>query len=119
MRRATRGWTGRRSAIRTTYRGITYASKSEARYAAYLDVLKKGGLVERWERQVRWPLVVNGEKVCVMVIDFRVWYTDGSSAFHEVKGWHERVWRLKSKLPKALYPDLSYVVIPAQETKAL
>lgn len=92
-----------------------YASGAEARYAAYLDLLLKGGRIVRWDRQVRWPLVVNGKKVCGMVPDFRVWLDDTRYEVHEVKGYEEREWRLKRKLFEALHPDVPYVVVKAKD----
>ena len=107
-----RGWG---SAKRTEYRGVTYASKSEAAYAAHLDLLKKAKRVLSWEGQVRVPLVVNGKKICTIVPDFFVLFADGHSEYHETKGWKSPVWKLKSKLFAALFPEAVYKVIPASE----
>ena len=112
----TRGW---RSSQKTAYRGVVYASKSEARYAAHLDLLKKAGVIKAWEGQVRWALIVGGEKVCTIVPDFRVTLADGSVELHEVKGYATALWKLKRKLFEALYPEVPYIVITAEETKAL
>lgn len=116
MAKRGKGWG---SAKRTLYRGVWYASKSEARYARYLDALKKKGTIESWERQVRYTLKVNGEKVCQMVPDFRVTYPNGKVELHEVKGHPTPVWKMKMRLFKALYPDMEYVVIPAKATVAM
>jgi len=81
--------------------------------------LVKAGQVVRWERQVKWPLIVNGEKVCSMIPDFRVWYRDGHFELHEVKGMKTAIYKLKRKLFAALHPKVAYVVIPAREALAL
>jgi hypothetical protein len=33
--------------------------------------------VDSWERQIKFPLVVNGIKICDYVVDFLVRYADG------------------------------------------
>ena len=107
------------SAQRTEYNGVTYASKSEAAYAAHLDVLKKAGLVTRWEGQVKWPLVVNGVKVCGFVPDFKVYGKGGAWWLVEVKGMETAVWKLKRKLFAALHPKVDYRVVKAREALGL
>jgi hypothetical protein len=110
-----RGWG---AAIKTAYNGVLYDSKAEASYARRLDELVDAGEVSHWDRQRRWPLVVNGVKVCVMVPDFVVWYEDGDDMrmeLHEVKGFQTPVYRLKRKLFEALHPEVIYLVIPAKE----
>jgi hypothetical protein len=84
-----------------------------------LDVLKKAGSIAGWDRQIRWPLVVNGVRVCTIVPDFRVWTSNTEYEFRECKGYAQPVWKLKRKLFEALHPDIPYVVIPAREALAL
>lgn len=113
---------GRRSkygAIRTVYRGVEYASRSEACYARHLDMLVKAGEVDEWRAQVRVPLVVKGVMVATIVPDFFVSFADGSSEYHEVKGVETAIWRLKRKLFTALFPNEVYKVVKAREALAL
>jgi hypothetical protein len=112
--RRRRGWG---SAVKTVYDGVLYASKAEARYAEHLDWLMSRGEIAGWEAQVRWPLVVNGVKVCVMVPDFRVWFDKKRYELRECKGWPQPMWRLKLKLFRALHPDVPYVIVPAEEAR--
>ena len=102
-------------AKRTDYNGATYDSKREAKHAAQLDLLIKAKDIEdaviKWERQVEFPLVVNGQLICLYRADFRVWYPDGRCEIHEVKGMDTQTWRLKAKLFKALHPELLLKVI--------
>jgi len=79
----------------------------------------KAGQVVRWERQVKWPLIVNGEKVCGFVPDFRVHGKGGKWWLAEVKGHPTAVWKLKYKLFKALHPNVDYRVVTAREALAL
>lgn len=116
MKRPVR-WTGRRAAKLTEYRGVLYHSKAEARYAAVLDSEMRAKRVVKWERQVRVPLVINGQHWRTMVVDFRVHYPGGLTALHEVKGYPEVTWRMKREVYDILHatgemPE-PYVVLSA------
>lgn len=74
---------------KTEYGGIRYDSKAEATYARNLDLRMHAQdpheRVESWERQIRFPLVVNGTTVGHLVVDFLVRYADGRRELVEVK----------------------------------
>lgn len=70
----------------TEYNGVRYDSKTEACYARDLDFKVKAGLVRQWERQVRFPLHVDGVLITTYVLDFRVSYADGHTEHIDVKG---------------------------------
>lgn len=89
----------------STYNGVQYHSKREAREAAELDLRVKAGEILRWERQVRISLDVNGYHICNYFIDFVLYYPDGRTEYLEVKGFETEVWRLKWKLFESLYGD--------------
>ena len=93
------------------YNGVTYDSKSEARYAMELDLRLKAGDIRGWTRQVYMPLLVNGTVVCRMVIDFQIVHKDGRVEYVEIKGWSTPEYKLKRKLLAAVYPDLNYTVV--------
>lgn len=97
---------------------MLYASKSEAAYAAKLDLSKRAGVILKWDRQVRVPLVVNGVKVCTIVPDFKVYARNGDWWYVEVKGHPTATWRLKRKLLAALHPKVDYRVVAAREALA-
>ena len=95
-------------AIPTIYNGVRYASKRESQYAMQLDALKKARGADRvktWIGQPRFPMVVNGVKICTYVADFLVKYADGRVIVVDVKGVETSVFRLKQKLYAALYPE--------------
>ncbi len=94
-----------------TYNGRLYHSKLEATWAAKLDLWKKAGRVSLVEPQVRMPIIVNGHKICCVVVDFGVTYSDGSYELLECKGHETDVWKLKAKLLKACYPQHRYVIV--------
>lgn len=90
---------GFRSAVKQTYKGNSYDSKAETRYAMYLDQRVKDGEIESWEAQKKIELFgENGTRVCNYFIDFVAHRTDGKTEYIEVKGFETAIWRLKWKL---------------------
>jgi hypothetical protein len=97
---------GRRSkygAVRTTIDGITFASKAEARRYRELRLLEQAGEIVLLTVQPKFPLVVDGVKVCDYVADFRYSTPNAEVVVEDVKGVRTPVYRLKAKLMKALY----------------
>lgn len=98
------------NAYKCEYKGVEYASRIEAQYALILDSKKKNKEIKDWERQIKIPLVVNGQKICTYICDFKVIHNDDSEEYIEVKGFETPSYKLKAKLLKALYPDIKYTV---------
>ena len=96
-----------------TYKGVVYHSKAECVYAFQLDALVASGEVFEWQRQVGFPLMVNGKLIARFVVDFHVNPTEGEPYLVEVKGWETPEYKLKLKLFKALYPNADYRVVKA------
>jgi len=94
-----------------TYGGVVFDSKREMVIAQTLDVQKAAGLIKRIDRQVKYPMVVNGKHICTLIVDFKVLYQDGSVEAIEVKGFPTPVWKLKWALFKALYPETVLKVV--------
>ena len=87
-----------------TYKDVVYDSAAEARYAVHLDGQIKAGNIHSWTRQQRGPLVVNGFKICDMVIDFAVYEKKGCVPTPvEVKGVETAAWKIKRKLYEAIF----------------
>jgi len=80
--------------------GIRFDSKKEARYYTELKLQKKAGLVLFFLRQV--PLHLPGGTK--LVVDFLVFYTDGSCRFIDVKGVRTAVYKLKKREVEHHYP---------------
>lgn len=107
------------NARKTHYDGVTYDSKREADYARELDLLrnarKPSERVTDVQRQIRIPLVVNGQQICTHVLDFLVTYADGRKELVEVKGYETAVWKLKRKLLEATWlrehKDVEYKIV--------
>jgi hypothetical protein len=91
-------------AIPTEVEGIRFASRMEARRYQELRLMERAGEISNLKLQTRWPLVVNGVKVCEYRPDFE--YDDARTAQHVVedtKGAVTSVYRLKKKLMKAVH----------------
>ena len=93
-------------AVRTEFDGQTFASKAEARRYANLRLLSKIGEIADLETQPSFPLVVNGQKVCTYIADFRYRVVaTGAVIVEDVKGGPTATptFKLKVKLLKALH----------------
>lgn len=90
--------------VKTPYNGVVYDSKAEANRAMELDVLLKAGAISHLERQVKFPVTINGEKVFTYIADFA--YTDtrnGQRVVEDVKGMRTAIFNLKKKCVEAQY----------------
>ena len=80
--------------------GIKFPSKLEALYYDHLNLLIKAGEVVFFLRQVPFYLP-GGVKY---VVDYQVFYTDGTVAFIDVKGLETRAFIDKKKMVESIYP---------------
>jgi len=87
--------------VRQTYKGYSFQSKAETKYAMYLDQRVKDGEILSWTPQVKIELFgENGTRVCNYYMDFVAEHPDGKTEYIEVKGFATSIWRLKWKLFK-------------------
>jgi hypothetical protein len=91
--------------------GHKHDSRGEAVYCDNLALLKRAGEIKDYEIQKRFPLLVDGKKVCTHIADFLVTGKDGVACVHEYKGMVTQTWRIKHKLFLACYPNVPYKVI--------
>lgn len=91
-------------AIKTEYNGVMYDSKAEAHRAAELDLLARTGVIENIERQVKFPIIINGVKVFTYLADFTYQYKrTGVKVIEDVKGVRTAMFNLKKKCVEAQY----------------
>lgn len=83
--------------------GIVFASRAEARRWQELCLLRTAGEIKDLQRQKRFPLVVDGEKIATYVCDFIYRDCDGNTIVEDCKGVKTPVYKLKKKLIHALY----------------
>lgn len=78
----------------TIYNGVRYPSKTEADFAATLDIRVRARDIKGWTRQLTFPLYnAEGEIFTRFTIDFCVEHLDGSLEYVEVKYSHDAVSR--------------------------
>jgi len=92
--------------VKTVVNGINFDSKKEAGYYGILRLKEKAKLIDRFEMQVRYDLIINGVKIGFYKADF-VTYKDGHVLeVIDVKSEMTKklpVYRLKKKMIKAIY----------------
>jgi|TARA_Y100000310_G_C20704007_1_gene833003 hypothetical protein len=92
---------------KTKYQGILYDSMLEAKVAKYLNMLKSARNMKEevvaYERQVKFPVHVNGHLICTLILDFMLGFADGRTEYWDAKGIQTPVFRLKKKLVEAFY----------------
>lgn len=82
---------------------IFFRSTLEGRYYSQLKLQVKSGHIREFKRQVVFPLIVNGVKVCKYICDFVTLNIDGTHTVIDVKGKVTEPYRLKRALMLALY----------------
>lgn len=90
--------------VKTEYNGRKYDSKHEANTAAELELLRHAKGKEQVvdiKYQVRFPLEVKKQKICVYIADFVVTYADKRVEVIDAKGVLTDVYKLKKKLMRA------------------
>ena len=92
--------------VKTEINGILFDSKKEAKYYGILKLKQKAKLIDSFEMQVKFDIIVNGDKIGFYKADF-VTYKDGKIfEVIDVKSEITKklpVYRLKKKLIKAIY----------------
>lgn len=94
--------------------GIRFASKMEAKRYGQLKLLAAGGVIENLVLQPKFPIVIDGTKVCEYRADFS-YFENGKRVVEDVKtpGTRTRLYILKSKLVHALYPGVRITEVTA------
>ena len=96
------GKTNKYKNIKTEYNGVIYDSRKEATRAQELDLLLKAGIISNLQRQVSFPIVINGKKVFSYIADF-VYTEKGKQVVEDVKGVKTAIFNLKKKCVEAEY----------------
>ena len=115
MSKPTSGASIRRSKYKNTrceYMGEKFDSKKELnRHLVLLDMQKRGE-ISQLLRQPKYPLIVNGFKICDYIGDWFYWEErkgrGDSSVIEDAKGFQTPEFKLKWKLCQALYPHIDW-----------
>ena len=90
---------------KVTVKGINFDSKWEAERYLYIKSLERAGRVRNLELQVRFNLLVNDQKICAYIADFRYEKEnangDWETIIEDAKGVETPEFKLKKKLMKA------------------
>lgn len=107
---------GRRSDLGEKY----YRSAWEANYARYLNWLKERGEIKSWEFEPDTFEFTNIKKgTRFYTPDFKIITVDGSTEYHEVKGWMDEKSKIKIKRMKKYYPEIKLVLIGEDQYKPI
>jgi hypothetical protein len=92
---------------KTVVDGIKFDSKWESERYLYLKALERAGRCRNLELQVRFPLEVNGQKICTYIADFRYELERGEGLWEHIvedaKGVETPEFKIKKKLMKAIH----------------
>ena len=100
--------------------GVRFASKAEAKRDAELCLLERADTIQDLERQPRFPLVVNGVKICTYIGDWsymefvREKAINGRPRFsmkrvvEDRKGVQTPAFKIEWALAKALHPEIEW-----------
>ena len=89
-------------AVRQIHDDGAFDSKAELRRWCDLKILERAGEIRNLERQVRFPIEINGVHVCDYIADF-VFFENGVRVVEDKKGVQTDTFRIKAKLMRALY----------------
>jgi hypothetical protein len=89
--------------VKTEIDGIVFSSKREGLRYLDLKMLLRSGIISDLVLQKKFPIQVNGVKVCVYVCDFSYLDQNGREVVEDVKGLKTPVYRIKNKLMIAVY----------------
>jgi hypothetical protein len=96
------GRNGKYGNVKTEADGMTFDSKREARRWMTLRMEELAGTIQKLERQVVYPLVVNGLHICDYRAD-HVYERDGAVVVEDSKGYRTQEFKLKAKLMMACH----------------
>lgn len=95
--------------VPTVVDGITFSSRKEAKRYGELKMLERAKQISCLELQPRYPLAVNGKKVCTYVGDFAFnELHSGKKVCVDTKGFKTKDYIIKRKLFMALYPEIEH-----------
>lgn len=95
---------------KTTADGVWHQSTAEARRWDALKLLERAGAISDLQRQVAFPLLVNGVQIGRYVADFVYYWPNRERVIEDVKGVQTPLFRWKAKHmaaqgdPVAVYP---------------
>ena len=94
-------------AKKTIAMGLKFDSRWEAERWGQLKSMERAGVVNNLQRQIKFPLMINEQKICDYIADFRYLLEeeDGLSklVIEDAKGVLTPEFKLKKKMMKAIH----------------
>ena len=94
-------------AKKTEFMGMKFDSKWEAERYGQLWKLQENGEIRDLDRQVRFNMVIDGQKICAYIADYTYYKPNKDSedefVVEDAKGVETDIFKLKKKLMKALH----------------
>jgi len=84
------------------HRRMSFHSGKEAARAVQLGALEQAGAISGLRFQPRYPIDVNGARICTYVADFE-YEEKGNTVVEDVKGVKTEVYKFKARLMKAVH----------------
>lgn len=107
---------GKRADLNNQY----FRSAWEANFARYLNFLQAQGEIERWEYEpdeYEFHTIKRGNRYYIP--DFKVFESDGSYVYYEVKGYMDKDSATKLKRMAKYYPEETVHLIERDEYRAI
>jgi hypothetical protein len=95
--------------VPVTLDNYRFDSKAEAARYCELKLLERAKEISDLTVHPRFPLEVNGERICIYEADFS-FRENGKLIVVDTKGYETDVFKIKAKLFRALHPDLDFRV---------
>lgn len=85
--------------------GIRFHSKRESERYSELKLLERAKKISDLRTQPKFPIEVNGYKICVYIADFAYWdHKELREVVEDVKGAKTALYSIKKKLVESIYP---------------
>jgi hypothetical protein len=89
-----------------TLDGIVFDSKAEMQRYAALKQMERAGVISNLELQPEFPVMLNGERLCVFTADFRYFDAAGACVIEDAKSsgtQQDRAYRLRKRAAELFY----------------
>lgn len=98
-------------AKRTEIDGKSFHSKREGQVYCQYKLLERAGEISHLQLQPKYPIVINGVKICDVFLDFQFRDKNGKLRVIDVKGFDTAMSKMKRKMVEAVYPGVKVEIV--------